>query len=87
MTLLAILAALTPIIVALMPLLGQWLLNKYTKSTTKEAQYEQATQKIDKAIAEGDEDAVNLLLHDSLDRLPDTDRGDSSGQESGARRP
>ena len=56
-----------------------WLKRRIAIEGNEQRQAEEKINKIDKAIADGDENDVNALLDRAL-RVPDKSRGDSGGQ-------
>lgn len=56
-----------------------WLKRRIAIEGNAQRQAEEKINKIDKAIADGDENDVNALLDAAL-RVPDKSRGDSGGQ-------
>jgi uncharacterized membrane protein YvbJ len=56
-----------------------WLKRRIAIEGNEQKQAEKKINKIDKAIADGDENDVNALLDAAL-RVPDKSRGDSGGQ-------
>ena len=56
-----------------------WLKRRIAIEGNEQRQAEEKINKIDKAIADGDENDVNALLDAAL-RVPDKSRGDSGGQ-------
>ena len=56
-----------------------WLKRRIAIEGNEQKQAEEKINKIDKAIADGDENDVNALLDAAL-RVPDKSRGDSGGQ-------
>lgn len=56
-----------------------WLKRRIAIEGNEQKQAEEKINKIDKAIADGDENDVNALLDRAL-RVPDKSRGDSGGQ-------
>lgn len=56
-----------------------WLKRRIAIEGNEQRQAEEKINKIDKAIADGDENDVNALLDRAL-RVPNESRGDSGGQ-------
>jgi len=67
------------IITAVCTIVVFWLKRRIAIEGNEQRQAEEKINKIDKAIADGDETDVNALLDAAL-RVPDKSRGDSGGQ-------